>query len=116
MLMSQRRTNPRPARPYAREGRLTFYQEIPSEAERLAGVVGVGAGTQPTPAQEDGRPPLHWIDLRRMLERATGYRGDVVEDRWVIETKHRGRCWEVIMEPDWERRVLVVVTAYAVWE
>jgi hypothetical protein len=56
------------------------------------------------------------IDLRRMLERATGYREDVVEGRWVVETKHRGRAWDVIVEPDLERRLLVVVTAYAVWE
>jgi len=55
------------------------------------------------------------IDLRRMLERATGYREDVVEGRWVIETRHRGKAWEVIVEPDSERRLLVVVTAYAVW-
>ena len=33
------------------------------------------------------------IDLRRMLERASGYREDVVEGRWVIETRHRGRPW-----------------------
>lgn len=39
------------------------------------------------------------IDLRRMLERATGYRPDVVE-----------------VEPDRERQLLVVVTAYPVWE
>lgn len=56
------------------------------------------------------------LDLRRMLERATGYRADVVDGRWVIETRHRGRGWEVIMEPDRDRRLLVVVTAYAVWE
>jgi len=56
------------------------------------------------------------LDLRRMLERATSYREDVVGDRCVIETRHRGRGWEVIMEPDRGRRLLVVVTAYAVWE
>lgn len=56
------------------------------------------------------------IDLRRMLGRASGYREDVVEGRWVIETRHRRRAWEVIVEPDWERRLLVVVTAYPVWE
>ena len=43
------------------------------------------------------------IDLRRMLERASGYREDVVEGRGVIETRHRGRPWEVIVEPDRER-------------
>ena len=56
------------------------------------------------------------IDLRRMLERAAGYRVDVVEGRWLIETRHRRRVWEVIVEPDSERRLLVVVTAYPVWE
>ncbi len=56
------------------------------------------------------------IDLRRMLQRATDYREDVVEGRWVIETRHRGRAWEVIVESDQERALLVVVTAYPVWE
>ena len=56
------------------------------------------------------------IDLRRMLPQATGYREDVVERRWVIETRHRGKAWEVIVEPDRERRLLVVVTAYPVWK
>ena len=56
------------------------------------------------------------IDLRRMLERASGYREDVVEGRWVIETTHRGKAWEVIVEPDVERQLLVVVTAYPVRE
>ncbi len=56
------------------------------------------------------------IDLRRMLERASDYREDAVEGRWVIETRHRGRLWEVIVEPDRERQLLVVVTAYPVWE
>jgi len=56
------------------------------------------------------------IDLRRMLERASGYREDVVAGRWLIGTRHRRRAWEVIVEPDHERRLLVVVTAYAVWE
>ena len=56
------------------------------------------------------------IDLRRMLERASGYREDVVDGRWAIQTKHRGKAWEVIVEPDTERQLLVVVTAYPVWE
>ena len=56
------------------------------------------------------------IDLRRMLERATGYRGDIVGGRWAIETRHQRKPWEVIVEPDSERGLLVVVTAYPVWE
>jgi hypothetical protein len=56
------------------------------------------------------------VDLRRMLGRATGYREDVVEGRWVIETRHARRVWEVIVEPEGDRQLLVVVTAYPVWE
>jgi len=56
------------------------------------------------------------IDLRRMLERAFGYREDAVEGRWVIETRHRSKARKVIVEPDPESRVLVVVTAYPIWE
>jgi len=54
------------------------------------------------------------VELRQMLERARAYRQDVVEGRWVIETPWRDRPWEVIVEPDEDRRLLVVVTAYTV--
>lgn len=54
------------------------------------------------------------VDLRRMLEHAGGYREDIIEARFVVEV-HRGRqAWEVIVEPDPERRLLVVITAYPV--
>ena len=53
------------------------------------------------------------VELRHMLERARSYRQDVVEGRWVMETSWRARPWEVIVEPDEDRRLLVVVTAYA---
>jgi len=33
--------------------------------------------------------------------------------RWVVETFHRSRPWEVIVEPDPEASLLVVITAYA---
>ena len=56
------------------------------------------------------------VDLRRMLARASRHREDVVDGRWAIETSQHGRPWEVIVEPDWERLLLVVVTAYPVWE
>lgn len=54
------------------------------------------------------------VDLRDMLEHATGYRADVVQGRWVIESRHRGIAWEVIVDPDERSRKLVVVTAYPV--
>jgi hypothetical protein len=55
------------------------------------------------------------VDLRTMLEGAKTYREDVVEGRWVIETRHSSRSWEVIVEPDPEERIVVVVTAYPVF-
>lgn len=52
------------------------------------------------------------IELRQMLDRAHRYRPDVAEGRWVIETRHRRRDWEVIVEPGSEEQVLIVITAY----
>lgn len=56
------------------------------------------------------------IDLRSMLERARGYRPDIVEGRWVIVTRHRDTTWEVVVEPDTDLTRLVVVTAYPLGE
>ena len=56
------------------------------------------------------------LDLRTMLEHSRGYRPDIVEGRWVIVTSHRRRTWEVIVEPDFNARRLVVITAYPYWE
>jgi hypothetical protein len=33
-----------------------------------------------------------------------------------MDDRRHGRAWEVIVEPDQERQLLVVVTAYPVWE
>jgi len=54
------------------------------------------------------------VDLRAMLENAEAYRLDVVEGRWIIETRHRRNPWHVIVEPDPSESLLVVVTAYCV--
>jgi hypothetical protein len=56
------------------------------------------------------------VDLREMLEHASGYRADVVEGRWLIETRHNRKDWEAVVEPDDEQKLLVVVTAYPVEE
>ena len=52
------------------------------------------------------------VDLRRMLELAAGHCADILEGRFVIDTRHAGRSWEVIVEPDEMRQLLVVITAY----
>ncbi|MBI4608969.1 MAG: hypothetical protein HY726_08175 [Candidatus Rokubacteria bacterium] len=62
---------------------------------------------------------LFWCDPAPFVERCRAAGVVVmlqVNGRWVIETRHRGKAWEVIVEPDHERRLLVVVTAYPVWE
>jgi hypothetical protein len=54
------------------------------------------------------------IDLRRMLEHAGDHRPDVLEGRFIIDVRHDRRPWEVIVEPDEIRQLLVVITAYPV--
>lgn len=56
------------------------------------------------------------IDLRTMFEHARGYRPDVVEGRWVVVTLHRRQTWEIIVEPDFGSKRLLIITAYPYWE
>ena len=51
-----------------------------------------------------------------MLEHARSYRRNIVDGRWVIETYHEEHPWEVIVEPDVIGKLLVVITAYPVWD
>ncbi len=53
------------------------------------------------------------LDLREMLEHAAGFRPDILDGRFVIETRFRGRAWEVVV-PDEKEHLLVVVTAFGV--
>lgn len=55
------------------------------------------------------------INLRTMLENAIDYQKDIVVGRWVIKTKHHRKKWEIIVEPDYEEKLLVIVTAYPLW-
>ena len=52
------------------------------------------------------------VDIRRMLHRARNYHKDVVQGRWVIESSLRSWPWEIIVEPDYQATLLVVITAY----
>ncbi len=56
------------------------------------------------------------VDLRRMLEHAGSHRPDIVEGRFIIEARHAGQPWDVIIEPDESHQLLVVITAYPVDE
>lgn len=52
------------------------------------------------------------LDLRRMLSVASDLNRGMVPGRWVVETRHAGTPWQVIVEPDVDEHLLVVVTAY----
>ncbi len=52
------------------------------------------------------------IDLRTMLANATDFEPDEIEGRWKIKTQHERQNWTVIVEPDQEESLLVVITAY----
>lgn len=54
------------------------------------------------------------IELREMMLAAEGCREDIVEGRWIIETRHKRKRRAVIVEPDHAVELLVVVTAYPV--
>lgn len=58
--------------------------------------------------------PFSEVDLRRMMKEATSYRKARREGRWILETRHLDRRWEVIVKPDYHARILEVVTAYPV--
>ena len=52
------------------------------------------------------------VDLRRTLHVATRLRRDIEPGRWVAVTRHHRARREVIVEPDADAEMLVVITAY----
>jgi len=54
------------------------------------------------------------VDVRAMLQHASGCSPSVVAGRYVIESRHAGQPWRVLVEPDPDEQVLLVVTAYEV--
>ncbi len=52
------------------------------------------------------------VELRAILQRASGYSPSLVLGRFMVESTHRGQPWTVIVEPDPDERALVIVTAY----
>lgn len=53
-------------------------------------------------------------DLRTMLEDATDLSASPDPGRWIVLTKWDKRQWKVVVEPEWEESLLVVITAYVV--
>lgn len=56
------------------------------------------------------------IDVRSMLERAAHLEPSVVEGRFMVYTRHTRHPWIVIVEPDHDSTLLIVVTMYEVSE
>ena len=51
------------------------------------------------------------VDLRAMLADVTDFEPEA-SGRFILQTRHGGRDWDVIVEPDDTERVLLVITAY----
>ncbi|MCI0364996.1 MAG: DUF4258 domain-containing protein [Phycisphaerales bacterium] len=54
------------------------------------------------------------VDLRAMLDDATGYRESAMPGRFCIEMTWLSEPWEVVVEPDELEQSLIVVTAYRI--
>ncbi len=54
------------------------------------------------------------VDLRLMMKEATAYKKARRPGRWILETKHQDHRWHVIVKPDYNAKILDVVTAFEV--
>ncbi len=54
------------------------------------------------------------IDLRRMYQDAFSINEDKESGRWGVITLHNKEKWEIIVEPDTDEKIIVVVTAYPI--
>ena len=52
------------------------------------------------------------IALRTMLDSATKLAPARLPGRWLIHTRHGGHPWYVVVEPDLDNQILMIVTAY----
>jgi hypothetical protein len=52
------------------------------------------------------------LDLRVMLERANRLEAGETSGRFLVYTRHAGRPWLVVVEPETDNRRLAVVTAF----
>ena len=51
-----------------------------------------------------------------MLHSAKSYKKDIEEGRFKIKSNFKTNEWEIIVEPDYQEKILVLVTAYSVEE
>ena len=74
-------------------------------------MVGLGARLSPHVLKRMVDRGFTEVDLRAMLERAASLHEDMVDGRWVVDTRHESRDWAALLEPDEEAQLLVVITA-----
>jgi hypothetical protein len=66
------------------------------------------------PAAGEATTRVTEVEVRAMLEKATVFEPNVVEGRFMIHVRHLQSPWIVIVEPDADAKLLVVVTVYQV--
>jgi hypothetical protein len=80
----------------------------------VARLVGLGSRVELHLFKRMADRDFNEVEVRRMLSVATGLRPGVVPGRWIVGTGHRRAAWEVIVEPDLDAQLVVVITAYPV--
>jgi hypothetical protein len=54
------------------------------------------------------------VDLRTMLETVQQLERGAEPGSWMAPTRFRGRSWMVVVAPDFQRRRMLVITAYPI--
>jgi hypothetical protein len=57
---------------------------------------------------------LNEVDLREIMDAATGFSPALEEGRFIVFASRRSHLWKIIVEPDSDARALVVVTVFPV--
>ena len=81
----------------------------------VANMVGMGTRAQLSSLQTNVRSRFQRAGpSANAVSVASDLRPDIAPGRWLIETRHRRKPWEVIVEPDADAQLLIVITAYPV--
>jgi hypothetical protein len=52
------------------------------------------------------------IEIRTMLMHPTSIRASAHRERWIMASRHARQRWEIVVQPDYAERKIVVVTVY----
>ena len=76
-------------------------------------MVGLGSRTDSPSSQANAGSEVYRGRTSAYVRKGLSVDRDIVEGRWRVHTRHRGQWWEVIVEPDYQVKLLVVITAYS---